>query len=94
MERRALVIEAVMREGAAAHLHVAEPDLLLAEVDLKPPLGVLDGRDGVARALALAGAAMEADFAGIEDRVGLQLAVGEDQSQPHARAEFLREENL
>lgn len=73
VEGRALVIEPVVREGAAPHLHVAEPDLLLAEIDRQPPLRVLDRRDGVARALALAGAAVQADFTRVEDGVRLQL---------------------
>lgn len=86
--------EPVVREGAAPHLHVAEPDLLLTEIDRQPPLRVLDRRDGVARALALAGAAVQADFARVEDGVRLQLAVGENKPQPHARPELLGQKDL
>ena len=89
MEGGALVVEAVVGQGAAAHPDIAVPDLLFAVIDLDPLSLVLYIGNRAAGAFPGAGTAVEADVAGVQNGIRFQLRIREDQAQTDTGTEFL-----
>jgi hypothetical protein len=87
-EGRALVVHSVVRKCTPSHPYITVPYLLLPKVYRQPLLLFLHGRHGIAGTRTGTSTAMEANISRIQNGIGLQLAIGENQSQSHTGAEF------